>query len=531
MSGPERIFCPSCDGESADRAATRCAGCGAALRVDGRYVLTQAAEAADAVDEVDAAAPLRQGWDLTGSVAVHIRLGTLSHLPRLQREATVLNSLAALPVPRALTLTQVDGVGHVLVLTAPPAATVESMLEDGLRCDGAKIRKMVGGLLTTLARMHALSPPVFHRGIYPGAVAWNGSEVVWLLDFARATDTAEDRTVDRVLARPGYQPARANVSAVQAELYAVGALAVHVLARRSPDQMGMVDGAPDFLAHVQVDEPFSRWLLRMLSANPRRGFGSAAEALAELPPIPGRQAQGGRTWLVAAAVGVAVVGGGAAATVLLQPAASAPAVPEAARPRPVTPDRPTPPQHPDPTTTAPAPPSSIQLSVSSTPPGATVTLGTAVLGQTPLRRPVTASGGSQALVLSKRGFAPAERRVVLLEDTAVQVTLSALPTGARPSPAVARVEDRWQTAMLAALQAAQPELEACARDGVDRVKLDVRVDVKGRVDRADVLGGGKQAAALCVRDVIKNLAAPPPPAAVACSVWVYLSPTFKVALY
>lgn len=513
-----------------------CAQCGTRLHVDGRYVATGRSGArADGLDEVDGAAPLLDGLDAVGGRRLLMRVAAPDHTARLEREATVLAGLVIPGVPRVLARQTLAGVS-VLVME-DVGTPVERALAQGLRTDAQRVRGLLAGLLDMLVRMHALSPPVFHRHIHSGSVCWDGARQVGLRDFARATDTLEDRTTDGVLPRPGFH-APADAGSVQADLYGVGAVALHVLSRRSPETLPLRDGIPDVRAHTTVDEPLAVFLERLLSSSGRRSFPSARAALDALAPQPPAARRGGvLPWVVV----MGAMGVGAGAWVARRPpAANAGPPPVVANPStsPVTaPMAPRAPAAPTPAPT-PEPAASnerVQLKVTSAPSGARVKLNGVDVGSTPLEQPVTPVTHA-VITVSLPGHATHQRSMVLMDDVAFHVALEAAAAPARsPAPlaVIPAVDDSWRRGVERAAAQQRSALVDCNKDGVDRTRITLRVRADGTVESAQPLGQANLATTGCVKDVLQRASYPSRADhdAMGVDVWVYFKPAFKVAAY
>ncbi len=528
-------------------AASVCAKCGAPQRLAGRFVALQRSGVvrSDGLDEVEGAAPLFDGVDLKEDRKVVLRVAGPDHAPRLEREATVLRGVNVSGVPKVVALEQVDGIGSVLALE-DVGVPLERTLLDGLRTDGARVRGLLRGALRILVELHALSPPVFHRHLHSGTLTWDGQHGVGLRDFARATDTLEDHATDRVLPRAGFFPQASDVTPAQVDLYGLGAVAIHVLSRRTPDSLAVLNGIPDFRAHVTVDEPLVAWLERLLAVGTRRGFSTAREALDALPGEPAAQRPQTPLFPLLAAAGVVVLGAGALITALTlgerppRTVITAPVVPVEPPPVAPPPTPPTPPSRPPPRTHT-APPASdlVHLKVTSVPSGAQVTFNGVARGQTPLELD-TAPVSKGDVTLTLAGFEPAGRKFMLLDDVALHVELVKKPGVTAPPPQppqpqiiVPKLDDAWRKSVERAVASHKAQLLVCGKDGVDRTRIKLAVRGDGSVDGAEPLGQAQMESTRCVKAALQGMTFPSrgDQSKLSVDVWVYFKPDFRVAVY
>lgn len=470
------VFCPVCHATNA-AADADCAHCSAALRILDRFVLTQAPPPSGGEDTVDAAGPLVSAKDLQTGRRVEVRLAEGSQRARLEREETVLRGLPGTlssSVPAVLGSGNVSALVSALVLSASPFPTLGAQLDRGLRIDDGRARTLLRSLLTALARMQALSPPVGHRNLHPDAVGWDGANRVFLRDFARATDTVRDAETDLVVARPGYGP-EGSVPPAQADLYGVAATLVHVLARRPPHELPRQrDGTPDVRPAIVVGEDLEALLERMLRPQHRDALPDAEAALAALRATPKRPvAIETRRGLWAGLVAVVVIGAVGVLTALTL---------RAPPPGPVLSAAPPPTEAPPP---APPPRASTDVVPPKPPPPPAPPPAAAPPAKTPRRSPPVAK-----------------------------------PTG--PTPA-SRLE--------AALRKRSSALEACADPAVDRLRFLITVAPDGKVDEVEAVGRTRGAAAPCVRKILEQLSLPKLGTRARVEAWLWLHPKLVVNTY
>ncbi|MBI1946291.1 MAG: PEGA domain-containing protein [Deltaproteobacteria bacterium] len=273
-------------------------------------------------DVVDGVGLLARGVDLDTGRAVLVRIAG-ADAAAFEREVGVLRGLSRRPeVPSVRALT--DGAVRVCVMSWPDGSSIEALLEAGLRVSEGQVRLILERTLSALVAFGALSPAVRHRALHVGNVFVSEQGRIQLIDFARATDRRDDGSAI-VSARPGYgMPAGRPASSAAEDLYAVGALAAHLLTRVAPDELPAAPtGTPDFRAFADVGPELARFVDRLLAAGTRAGFASALAALRALHPAPTRFGTVAVA-LSSATLALAVAAGAAAAASLLRPPKPAP---------------------------------------------------------------------------------------------------------------------------------------------------------------------------------------------------------------
>lgn len=524
------VFCPACHQptrlEVGECQPSRCSTCLTPLLLGSRFALTSPPPAGPGMDEVvDGVAPVRMGWDLANKQTVCIRLATPDGFDRLVREATVLRGLRLQNVPRVLALVDVEGVGRALVLSAPPGPCLEEQLACGLRTDGRGARALLESLLVALVELERLSPPVLHRNLHSGTVSWDGWGRVSIWDFARATDVVADQVTDKVVGRPGFQPRKQRCRHPEAaELYAVGAILVHVLSRRPPAELERADGTLDFKPAVHVDEELVAFISRLLDAGGRHGFKNAADALQTLRLLelgPAEASSRLAAWGMAGAVMAILLSTGVAflafATMPTPNAVSSSV-------RGVTPARPQP----------------VTLSVHSDPPGAMIFLDGRNLGPAPLTERVGPRLHAR-VEASLPNHATIVQHVALDQDTVMRLSLPPQPPPLRLEvPMTSGLEDNRRDARDRVLRelaqditARRAQLVACQQPGALHHRLRVDVDGTGVVQRVAVPPRTPARATRCLQHALSGtrLRAPENGASLSASVRISYAPSFWVMAF
>lgn len=283
------VVCPFCLHQAAYLAGrgARCSACGTHLLVGGRFALRRVVAKHRGHDVIDGVGLLAKGHDLDTRLPVLVRIAGTERAV-FEREVAVLRGLASRrDVPTVLA--HHVGVPQVSVMSWPEGHSVDALLEAGYRVNEAQVAVVVRRLLAVLVELSALSPRVHHRAVHAGNVFIADGGRVHLIDLARATDTRDDGACT-IASRPGYGLPEGRRRTPSAEdLYAVGALAVHLVTRTAPDELPTTSsGAPDVRAVADLGDSFGRFLDRLLAAGSRAGFASAAEALRALDVAPSR---------------------------------------------------------------------------------------------------------------------------------------------------------------------------------------------------------------------------------------------------
>jgi serine/threonine protein kinase len=229
-----------------------------------------------------------------------------------EREARVLEGLRCPGIP-TLHAYFSAGERHYLVQDFVEGET----LEDEVRRRGTlpedEVVDVLEQVLTILAHLHGLAPPVIHRDIKPSNLMRGADGRVALLDFGAVKEVVgQAGTSPEVLTTTpasvvvysaGYAPPEQLRGAVApaSDLYALGATALHLLSGRTPDRWyDPLSGEWRFRGQLPVGARLEAVLGRLLEDQLARRFRSAADVLAALRPA----ADGGATELQAPALAV-----------------------------------------------------------------------------------------------------------------------------------------------------------------------------------------------------------------------------------
>ncbi len=349
------MICASC-GERTE--AAPCAACGGDPLLEGHYRL-------EAELGRGASGTTFRAIDLRSGIAVAVKempLGRASSEKArelVDREASVLAQLDHPGIPGFLESRIVGSGRNQAVMLVQELVVGEDLAREleTRRYTVPEVLAVARELLGILAYLHGLSPPIVHRDLKPGNVMRRSDGSLVLLDFGAVRDSLRDLdgSGSTVAGTFGYMAPEQLVgdATPMSDLYALGALMVHLLSRVDPQRMLSVGGGLEWEGRVSAPEGVRELLSDLLLPDPderRARLGDTGEvarrvaALLEAPERPERRepAKGPPAALrkpraepkartgVAIAASVLLAIGGAAAMVTLDEEkieASAPALP------------------------------------------------------------------------------------------------------------------------------------------------------------------------------------------------------------
>lgn len=268
------MICGFCSESLTDQPAV-CPACGQSPLLDARYRL-------DRIVGRGAMGVTYQAERLEDGLAVAIkelpfrRIDAVKTKALFEREARVLEQLDHPGIPAYLD-DFVGGVGKNLSLYL-----VQAFVEgDTLTAEQAQRRWREDEVLAITAEvadiltyLHELSPPVIHRDIKPGNVMRRSDGRLALIDFGAVRDALDDEHTggSTVVGTYGYMaPEQYKGDASPAsDLYALGAMTVAMLARKTPDALVDVSGRLDWQRHLDVHPQTAALLDALLRVDPRQ---------------------------------------------------------------------------------------------------------------------------------------------------------------------------------------------------------------------------------------------------------------------
>jgi Protein kinase domain len=212
-----------------------------------------------------------------------------------EREVKVLRSLNHPGVPHFVDAFQADiegsGPSLVLVMERIPGSSLLEYIQRGHRWEEAAARGVLAALLTTLAYLHGLSPPVIHRDIKPANVMVRPDGRPVLVDFGAVGDwtTRVGHGSLTVAGTVGYMsPEQAMGAAGPAsDLFALGATMVHALTHCHPADLPRRGLRLLFHDRLGCSADLVAVLEKLVAPDVSERYASAAFALADLQRPPG----------------------------------------------------------------------------------------------------------------------------------------------------------------------------------------------------------------------------------------------------
>lgn len=279
-----------------------CAACGASPLLDGRWRLESE------IGHGAAGTVFRASEVGTGRVVAAKEVSLPRHAARAAavvcaREAAILRQLEHPGIPR-LVDARVDGATLWVFQELVEGESLERAMEHH-RYTEDEVLAILEELLGILVYLHGLSPPVIHRDVKPANVIVRDDGRLALVDFGSVRDQVADGTASTAAGTFGYMaPEQLRGEAGPgSDIYAVGAVAVALLSRRSPATLLGWDQRLDWRPHVRVRAATSELLGDLLTLDPRRRPSDAARVLARV-----RAARAGERPVRWGAVGVGAAG-------------------------------------------------------------------------------------------------------------------------------------------------------------------------------------------------------------------------------
>jgi serine/threonine protein kinase len=205
------------------------------------------------------------------------------------REGQVLASLQHPGIPRFVAAFK-DGEGAALRLY------LAQELVDGVSLDAAiadrsftagEARALAKEVLAILDYLHGMG--IIHRDIKPANLLRRADGSVALVDFGAARGVRADGTHRAtVVGTFGYMPLEQMGGSVDntADLYALGATIVHMLARKAPSEL-MTEAFELDVAQLQLEDGFAAFLKKLTARSPKDRYRSARDAARGLgTPLP-----------------------------------------------------------------------------------------------------------------------------------------------------------------------------------------------------------------------------------------------------
>ncbi|TFG83606.1 MAG: hypothetical protein E4H20_05125, partial [Spirochaetales bacterium] len=250
--------------------------------------------AAVATDACAAAAP--------GSPLV-LKLLSLGEMPDwkgydyFEREAAALKAIRHPAVPRYVDSFRLDEDDrHVLGLAMErvPGRSLAADAANGKRWTEAEIESMLAELLSILAYLQSLRPPIIHRDVNPKNIIQRPDGSLALVDFSGVQDAVRlaYRDTTTMTGTAGYAPIEqvSGRASVRSDLYAAAATACFLLTGTHPSDLPQRGLKPDPGALVELSPRLDFVLGQYLEPDEALRIlppGDAAHILRKELPIPG----------------------------------------------------------------------------------------------------------------------------------------------------------------------------------------------------------------------------------------------------
>ncbi|MEM7676841.1 MAG: protein kinase [Myxococcota bacterium] len=282
------MLCATCGEPTSSDAA--CTACGAPPRLDHRYRLERAlGRSVHALTY--AAIRIEDGVRVVAKELTLRHLPTWRALDRFHREATLLRELDHSAIPKCLEQIE-SGVGKQrsiwLIQTWFDGPSLEEEAQSR-RYDEREVLEIVEHIAVILQYLHDRRPPIVHRDIKPSNIIRTSSRSLALVDFGAAQDQrpSVEATVSGTFGYMAPEHARGQASCAS-DIYSLGATALQLLTRESPDGLVDADGRPLPTALIGLSPSMRLWIARLMAPNPahRPPDGATVVALLRGEPAP-----------------------------------------------------------------------------------------------------------------------------------------------------------------------------------------------------------------------------------------------------
>ena len=228
------------------------------------------------------------------------RLQSWKTLELLKREVKVLQNLDHPAIPKYLDSFSTEGDRSAifyLVQELAPGKPLYQWIESGWQPSETEVLSIAESVLSTLAYLQSLTPPIIHRDIKPQNILRDREGNVYLVDFGSVQDTFRQTVAggSTVVGTFGYMAPEQfrGQASLSTDLYGLGATLIYLLAGKDPSELPEKKLQIDFRAEVQVNSFLGQWLDSTIAPASERRLPSAATALMALSkeyPLP-QQAQ------------------------------------------------------------------------------------------------------------------------------------------------------------------------------------------------------------------------------------------------
>ncbi len=283
------MFCARCETELLEQ-PERCSHCQESPLLDGRYRLELV---------------LGQGSSGTTYKATRIEDGRIVAIKELpfralssvkeqelfEREARVLGQLSHPQIPN-FEDTFVFGEGKSRAMYIAQEFVDGQTIEQEMatkRYTELEVLKLIRTLAEPLSYLQSLSPPVVHRDLKPSNLVRRSDGQLMMIDFGAVTDGVKSDEVggSTVAGTFGYMAPEQfkGQSSTATDIYALGVIAVVLLARKQPEAMIDDHHRLIWAPHVSAHPAVRKLLAQMLETNPATRLNNAQELCARVDRI------------------------------------------------------------------------------------------------------------------------------------------------------------------------------------------------------------------------------------------------------
>ena len=277
----KQILCPEC-GEALARDLPACPACGESPLLHGRYRLE--AVLGSNVGTTYLAHDEKSSQPVVIKELAISRLDSWKTEELFMREVSVLKQLDHPAIPKYLDHF-VQGQGkkfkHFLVQQFFKGRDLRREMKNK-RYNEQEVLKLLEQVLAILIYLQDLRPPLIHRDIKPSNLLRLPDGNIALIDFGAVRDLVSPQgdspTVAGTFGFMAPEQFRGDAY-LQTDLYALGAVALHLLSRVAPEKMLAVGLQLDWREHVSLSRPMEDLLERLLTLEPAERPESARKAL------------------------------------------------------------------------------------------------------------------------------------------------------------------------------------------------------------------------------------------------------------
>jgi serine/threonine protein kinase len=264
----------------------RCEACGAPVEPGGFRVLRQLAQSPHSRLFLAE----RDGVRVALKELLFALVPDAARLEGFEREAELLRQLKHPRIPRLWSSFREGSGVNLRLYLAQEFVEGRSLLEEleHHRFSEREVRQIARQVLEVLVYLHGLSPKVIHRDLKPANIMRRPDGEIALVDFGAARDLVRGSTHRSTLVGTfGYMPPEQLGGTVDetSDLYALGASLIHLLARKSPDELLRPGLEIAFEDAVNASPGLKAFLARLIERDRGRRFPSATAALQALDAL------------------------------------------------------------------------------------------------------------------------------------------------------------------------------------------------------------------------------------------------------